>query len=263
MEDLLIRQLLVELKKSGFYYTRYSSEKDAVYPMDQRFPDVRIQEDTIIFRNLTESTQKREQELCVQKLHEVVDRTREIFNIWSTAPPLQIENVFSYRKLSQFGHTLFAARDDGERGLHFVTWQFNDDHTSIENGHYSDNYDWSKRDFAVRSGLIPESLNFTKTELMRVSSALCYQQRNDENLSYDEEAQIVQLTERARDAINDTALNETPVISRVAVDNKNNGEHSDTWQEYKASAKEHLSAFGDFAVENFFDSDCNDLEAER
>ena len=71
--------------------------------------------------------------------------------------------MFSYRKLSQFGQTLFAARDDGERGLHFVTWQLNDDHTNPNNGHYSDNYDWSKQGIPL-SASITYSNGYTTNE---------------------------------------------------------------------------------------------------
>ena len=262
MEDLLIRQLFVELRKAGFNNARYSDEQDSIYPMDARFPDVRIKGDSIIYRNITDSAQKQQQKIFIQKLYRILSKCREIVDAWSNAPPLQLPTMSNFRVLSQFGQTVFAARDDMERGLHFVTWQYNFDRTGVEHGHYNDDYDWSKQDFAVRASLMPENLNYTTTELMRLSTAMLYQQQHDEKLSFNEDAQIRQLTEKIKDAIEGIAEYEPARISELINDMPAITALMETMQACDQTKSTGLQTFRCNSDENMCAPDSTDWEDE-
>ena len=69
---------------------------------------------------------------------------------------MRIPDVNNYRLLSEHGKVLLAAQEDGEQGLHFVTWEYSYNRTGVNHEHYSTDYEGTKRDFAVRSGLFSE-----------------------------------------------------------------------------------------------------------
>jgi len=82
-----------------------------------------------------------------------------------------------------------SARDDGARGLHFVTWQY-DRNRKVERGNYTESIGGAMRDFAGRSGLIPKELIFDGAQLDLIRSALAYRLENDGEIYPDTEREI-------------------------------------------------------------------------
>ncbi|MDD4510183.1 MAG: hypothetical protein PHY23_04675 [Oscillospiraceae bacterium] len=84
------------------------------------------------------------------------------------APTLIAEGLDAdYLLLAEFNGTVLAGKEmEGGYGMQFVTWDWNYDHTAVEQGHYyHDNYEGAKADFAVRSGLIQKGCYFSEEQL--------------------------------------------------------------------------------------------------
>ena len=56
--------------------------------------------------------------------------------VWNNAPPMPIKDVAEFRLLSEYNKIVLAARDDDDRGLHFVTWEYSYDCKGVGLGHY-------------------------------------------------------------------------------------------------------------------------------
>jgi len=53
---------------------------------------------------------------------------------------MPIKDVAEFRLLSECNKIVLAARDDGDRGLHFVTWEYSYDRKDVGAGHYRTRY---------------------------------------------------------------------------------------------------------------------------
>lgn len=73
-----------------------------------------------------------------------------------------------YKVLADFNGTVLAGVQS-KHGVHFVTWDWNYDHTGVCHGHYfMENYDAAKQDFAIRSGLIQKEQLFSTEQLTEI-----------------------------------------------------------------------------------------------
>ena len=79
---------------------------------------------------------------------------REYVGVYEAAPQMKPRDVRNYRKLAEFRDTVLAVMYSQAHGFMFCTWKKNADGTSVTHGDYSQNYDYSKEAFAVRSGLV-------------------------------------------------------------------------------------------------------------
>ena len=203
MDDLMRRQLLVELKRAVYRDAYYSEEHDAVFPMDKEFPGIQIRDKEIWMPRLEQppyilgqpaihksELEQQQRDLVYQVFRPITDRVEEMVYAWRNAFPMKAQDVEEFRLLSEHGKIVLAARDDGERGLHFTTWEYDYNRTGVGHGHYTTDYEGAKRDFAVRSGLIPEKLIFAKEELEQIYSALVFQGKNDDELTFDKEREL-------------------------------------------------------------------------
>ena len=97
---------------------------------------------------------------------EISATTAEYMRIMDAAPPLKATGlVGDYRLLADYNGTALAGHPTN-RGVEFVTWEWNYQHTGMWQGHYyGSNYVGAKQDFAIRSGLIPQTLIFEQEEL--------------------------------------------------------------------------------------------------
>lgn len=84
------------------------------------------------------------------------------------APVLLAEGLdANYHLLAEFNGTVLAGKEmENGYGMQFVTWDWNHDHTALEQGHYyHDNYEGAKADFAERSGLVQKGHHFSDEQL--------------------------------------------------------------------------------------------------
>ena len=96
------------------------------------------------------------------KVYSIVRAVAEYMYQMERAPILKVDGLEdSYRVLADFNGVVLAGCPS-KYGTQFVTWDRDFDHKGVSHGHYytglyaSGNYEAAKRDFATRSGLIPE-----------------------------------------------------------------------------------------------------------
>lgn len=106
--------------------------------------------------------------------HQVAGTARlvkEYTQAMELAPPLKgISLDEPYRLLADFNGTVLAGHEvEHGGGYLFATWDWDFNRKGVNRGEYFPNrYEAAKRDFALRSGLIPESLLFTDEQLTEV-----------------------------------------------------------------------------------------------
>ena len=88
---------------------------------------------------------------ALQTVIDTVKMTSEYMAILETAPRLKASGLDGdYRVLADFGDAVLAGHPT-ERGVQFVTWEWDFDREGVHHGHYfQDDYKAAKRDFTVR-----------------------------------------------------------------------------------------------------------------
>ena len=75
-----------------------------------------------------------------------------------------------YRILADFGDAVLAGHPT-ERGVQFVTWEWDWDRKGVYHGHYFQNgYEEAKHDFVRRGGLLPKEALFEPEQLDEIAS---------------------------------------------------------------------------------------------
>ena len=94
--------------------------------------------------------------------------TSEYMAILETAPRLKASGLDGdYRILADFGDAVLAGHPT-ERGVQFVTWEWDFDREGVHHGHYfQDDYDAAKRDFTVRGRACSKRRLFEPEQLAR------------------------------------------------------------------------------------------------
>ena len=74
-----------------------------------------------------------------------------------------------------------------ERGVQFVTWEWDFDREGVHHGHYfqDDDRRRSSGTFAVRGGLVPKDALFEPEQLAEIYRALRFVREQDESLCLD------------------------------------------------------------------------------
>ena len=127
---------------------------------------------------------------------EISATTAEYMRIMDAAPPLKATGLGGgYRLLADFNGTVLAGHPTS-RGVEFVTWEWDYQHTGMWQGHYyGGNYAGAKQDFAVRAGLIPQTLIFEQEELDELYRGLQRTRELDDALTYQGEQRIIKAQE--------------------------------------------------------------------
>ena len=102
------------------------------------------------------------------------DRVFEYVEAMENTPLLRARGLEDkFHLLADLGGAVLAGRERGNRqGYEFVTWVWDYDGIGVSHGHYyEDNFAGAKRDFAVRSGLIPRASLFSNEELTELYRA--------------------------------------------------------------------------------------------
>ena len=123
----------------------------------------------------------REEDIADDSRHAALDRatavvraTSEYMSQMAAAPQLAASGLEGdYRVLADFNDIVLAGHPS-RYGCQFVTWERVQDRTALHQGDYygpgagADSYTTAKRDFAVRSGLIPGDAIFSPEQLTEV-----------------------------------------------------------------------------------------------
>ena len=123
--------------------------------------------------------------------------TSEYMAILETAPRLKASGLHGdYRVLADFGDTVLAGHPT-ERGVQFVTWEWDFDREGVHHGHYFQNdYEAAKRDFTLRSGLVQKDALFEPEQLAQIYHALSFVCEQDETLSFGRDQELAELMEQ-------------------------------------------------------------------
>ena len=123
--------------------------------------------------------------------------TAEYMTAMERAPKLQATGLEGdYRILADFGDAVLAGHPS-ERGVQFVTWEWDFDRKGVHHGHYfQDDYDAAKRDFTVRSGLVQKDALFEPEQLAEIYRALAFVREQDESLSFGRDQELAELMDQ-------------------------------------------------------------------
>ena len=131
---------------------------------------------------------------ALQSVIDTAKMTSEYMAILETAPRLKATDLTGdYRILADFGDAVLAGHPT-ERGVQFVTWEWDFDREGVHHGHYfQDDYDAAKRDFTVRSGLVQKDALFEPEQLAEIYRALAFVREQDESLSFGRDQELAEL----------------------------------------------------------------------
>ena len=143
-------------------------------------------------------------------LHNVIDTakmTSEYMAILEYAPQLKASGlVGDYRILADFSDAVLAGHPT-ERGVQFVTWSWDWDRKGVHQGNYFyEDYEAAKRDFTVRSGLVPRDALFETEQLAEFYHALAFVREQDESLSFGRDQELKELMEQVGRLLPEAAL---------------------------------------------------------
>jgi hypothetical protein len=152
---------------------------------------------------------------ALQTVIDTVKMTSEYMAILETAPRLKASGLDGdYRVLADFGDAVLAGHPT-ERGVQFVTWEWDFDREGVHHGHYfQDDYDAAKRDFATRSGLVQKGALFEPEQLAEIYRALAFVREQDESLSFGRDRELAELMEQVSGLLPTDALRQRDAPER-------------------------------------------------
>ena len=152
---------------------------------------------------------------ALQTVIDTVKMTSEYMAILETAPRLKASGLDGdYRVLADFGDAVLAGHPT-ERGVQFVTWEWDFDREGVHHGHYfQDDYDAAKRDFATRSGLVQKGALFEPEQLAEIYRALRFVREQDETISFGRDRELAELMEQVSGLLPTDALRQRDAPER-------------------------------------------------
>ena len=129
----------------------------------------------------------------------IAAKTLEYMTAMEAAPRLKASGLDGdYRILADFGDAVLAGHPS-ERGVQFVTWEWDWDRKGVHHGHYFQNgCEEAKHDFVRRSGLLPKEALFEPEQLDEIHRALAFVCEQDEGLSIGREKEIKTIMEQIK-----------------------------------------------------------------
>ena len=136
---------------------------------------------------------------ALQTVIDIAKMTSEYMAILETAPRLKASGLDGdYRILADFGSAVLAGHPT-ERGVQFVTWEWDWDRKGVHHGHYFQNgCEEAKHDFVRRSGLLPKEALFEPEQLDEIHRALAFVCEQDEGLSIGRKKEIKAIMEQLK-----------------------------------------------------------------
>ena len=134
---------------------------------------------------------------ALQTVIDTAKMTSEYMAILEYSPQLKATDLTGdYRILADFGDAVLAGHPT-ERGVQFVTWEWDFDREGVHHGHYfQDAYDAAKRDFTVRGNLVQKDALFEPEQLAEIYRALAFVREQDESLSFGRDQELKELMEQ-------------------------------------------------------------------
>ena len=134
---------------------------------------------------------------ALQAVIDTAKMTSEYMAILETAPRLKAGGLDGdYRSLADLGGTVLAGHPT-ERGVQFVTWEWDFDREGVHHGHYfQQDYDAAKLDFTLRSGLVQKDALFEPEQLAQIYHALSFVREQDETLSFGRDQELAELMDQ-------------------------------------------------------------------
>ena len=144
-----------------------------------------------------EDTDTPQAEDALFRIEDIAAKTLEYMTAMETAPRLKATDLTGdYRILADFGDAVLAGHPT-ERGVQFVTWEWDFDRKGVHHGHYfQEDYDAAKRDFTVRGGLVQKGALFEPEQLAEIYRALAFVREQDETLSCGRDQELAELMEQ-------------------------------------------------------------------
>lgn len=118
------------------------------------------------------------------------EKIRDYVGLYESSPQMTIPDVKQYRKLSEFGDTVFAAMYSEQHGFMFTTWKQNNAKTFVTHGDYTPNYEYAKESFAIRAGLINKDRFFSEEEAADIYKSIGYTRDHCDSLTYLQEERL-------------------------------------------------------------------------
>ena len=136
---------------------------------------------------------------ALQAVIDTAKMTSEYMAILETALRLKVGALTGdYRALADFGSAVLAGHPT-ERGVRFVTWEWDWDRKGVHHGHYFQHgYEEAKHDFVRCSGLLPREALFEPEQLDEIHRALAFVCEQDEDLSIGWEKEIKTIMEQIK-----------------------------------------------------------------
>ena len=136
---------------------------------------------------------------ALQAVIDTAKMTSEYMAILETALRLKVGGLTGdYRVLADFGDAVLAGHPS-ERGVQFVTWEWDWDRKGVHHGHYFQNdCEEAKHDFVRRSGLLPKEALFEPEQLAEMHRALTFVCVQDEALPIGREKEIKTIMEQLK-----------------------------------------------------------------
>ena len=136
---------------------------------------------------------------ALYRVEYIAAKTLEYMTAMEAAPRLKARGLDGdYRILADFGDAVLAGHPS-ERGVQFVTWEWDWDRKGVHHGHYFQNgYEEAKHDFVRRSGLLPREALFEPEQLAEMHRALAFVCEQDEGLSIGREKEIKTIMEQIK-----------------------------------------------------------------
>ena len=155
---------------------------------------------------------------ALQTVIDTVKMTSEYMAILETAPRLKASGLDGdYRVLADFGDAVLAGHPT-ERGVQFVTWEWDWDRKGVHHGHYFQNdYDAAKRDFTVRGGLVQKDALFEPEQLAEIYRALAFVREQDETLSFGRNQELAELMEQVGKSLPEAALRQRDAPEQIGM----------------------------------------------
>lgn len=197
------------LEHAGFTTCPQEADSIPVEFQGQRLCRINDQ-GTVFYRQEDVNLPEREQ--ACAKVTDMARTVLEYMNHLEHAPTIQAMGLSEpYQALAEFNGTVLAGRLTSS-GAKFVTWDWDFNHTGLNHGHYYEgNYVGAKRDFAIRSGLIPDERQFTTEQLVEIYQQSAYI-RFSCSLPEEQERTIDAIQQRIQELVPDCEERVTPSL---------------------------------------------------